>query len=116
MSKKVKTNGTVKTMAEVSDISCWPTATSGRVFYPGTRYNLGALNTLNYSLSGAQDGAEWFFTFESPATATTVVHPTDVTIHDFEVDPNSHVEVSILQIGDGESVVKELIGVCKEKS
>lgn len=113
--KQVKSNGTIKKMAEMSDIGCWPTSSTGTTFYPGTRYNLGALETLTYNLAGAKDGAEWYFTFDSPTTPTTVTHPVGVKPYDFEIEPNSHVEVSILQIGSGSSSTKELIGVCKEE-
>lgn len=116
MAKQVKSSGSTKKMAEVSDIYCWPTSSTGRAFTPGTRYNLGEISTLTYTLPNGTDGSEWFITFESPATATTVTHPAGVNIHDFEVEPNSHVEMSILQIGSGTSAVKELIGCCKEKS
>lgn len=116
MSVNLKSNGVTKNIAEVGDISRWPTQNTGQVFYPGTLYTLGARASVNYTLAGGEDGSQWFFTFESPATATTVTHPADVDIYDFEVEPNSHVEISILQIGSGESATKELLGVCKEKS
>ena len=51
MSKKIKSDGDIKIMAEVDDISCWPVATTGRAFKPGTRYNLGSLASLAYTPS-----------------------------------------------------------------
>lgn len=114
MSKKVKSDGSTKIMAEVDDISCWPVATTGRAFKPGTRYNLGSLASLAYTLVDGKDGSEWYFTFESPSSPTTVTHPKDVKLYDFEIEANSHVEVSIMQFGTGDTARKELVGICKE--
>lgn len=125
MSIKFTSNNTDKTVAEPKDISCWPVATRGEPaagglpsttwdMLPGKRYNLGSLTDLSYQLLGGKDGSEWYFTFDSPANATRVIHPDGVNFYDFEVKPNSRVEVSILQFGDGTSARKELIGICRE--
>lgn len=114
MSIKFTSNNTDKIVAEPKDISCWPVSTTGKAFRPGTRYNLGSLESLTYTLENGNNGSEWYFTFESPATATTVVHPVGVNVYDFEVKANSHVEISILQFGNGSNAKKELVGICKE--
>lgn len=98
--KKVKSSGTVKKMAEMSDIGCWPVSTEGLAFQPGTRYNLGVrTQAFAYTLENAAAGAEWSFCFDTEGAAPEITHPAGVKIGDFEIDSNQHVEVDIMQLG-----------------
>lgn len=94
---QVKSNGTTKKLAEISDVSCWPVNSTAGVttFEPGVFYALGTITALTYALTGAKEGAEWNFSFNSGKTAATVTHPSGVNIGDFEVAKNVRIEVSI---------------------
>lgn len=103
--KEFKSSGTVKKLAEISDVSKWPVvnaSTATATFEPGTHYNLGLIPNapFSYTLNGQASGAQWSFCFETGTVAPEITHPSGVKFPDgFELKEDQHVEVNILQIG-----------------
>lgn len=96
--KEIKSQGTVKKIAEIADISTWPVSTAKTAFEPGTVYSLGTLaSTFSYTLSGAKQGAQWSFYFDTGSTIPQITHPSGVKVGDFKLKANCHFEVSLLQ-------------------
>lgn len=105
--KEVKSNGTIKTLAESSDLSkCSVVSTSSTnpTLYPGPHYNLGKRSggSFSYSLADGASGVQWKFSFETGTSIPEITHPAGVKIpkRGFKIQPNQRIEVNIEQVGN----------------
>ncbi len=98
--QEYKSNGLVKKIAEIPDISTWPVSTAKTNFSPGTIYKVGTVGTtFSYTLVNGEEGSMWYFVFETGTTVPEVTHPAGVKIGDFKLKARQHIDVSILQVG-----------------
>ncbi len=98
---KVKSYNTSRILAEMEDISTWPTKKDGRAFKPGYFYSLGQITQpFEYTFEGGSDASMWAVSFYTGNNKVKIVHPQDVSYTALsEVPANCRVELYALQDG-----------------
>lgn len=98
---KVKSYNTSRFLAEMEDISTWPTKKDGRAFKPGYFYSLGQITQpFEYTFEGGSDASMWAISFYTGNNKVKIVHPQDVSYTALsEVPANCRVELYAIQDG-----------------